>query len=363
LKRSGSGTIRGLSLLLGLSLCAGALFFLFLSGNVFSPSLSGEKPSSEAPLQGRIFFPLSRQNLEGEELCSLEEEALPEFLEEEGEAGLFLWQRYCWLSPDIRSSGKLSVDAEEPPLPPVFPPGGVAVLLLDDVGNSASLGAAFAALKIPLTWAILPGESQTERCRDLAEAQGIPYIVHMPMQALGDTPGSYWYGTNWIVEGMSPEEIRREVLRALKLLPGALGMNNHRGSLATTDAALMDPFLETLRARGLFFLDSRTNSRSVAASLAAEKGMPRLENHVFLDHKKEPEFFRSQMKRLFAMAGKRGWAVGICHARSSTYQVFKEMEGELAGDPRLITLPDLVDILKGRGRSQKKDVFSLQLSD
>ncbi len=130
-----------------------------------------------------------------------------------------------------------------------------------------------------------------------------------------------------------------------------MGMNNHRGSLVTADVSLMDPFLEILRERGLFFLDSRTNSKSLGASLAAEKGMPRLENHVFLDHKKEPEFFRSQMNRLFERAEKGGWAVGICHARPSTYDVLTEMEEELAGDPRLITLPELVDFLsKNDGR-------------
>ena len=354
----------------GVFFCAGVLFFLFFSGNFLScspssnqgfreePLASGdfanptEPPASPEPSPGSLSFPLGTQVLDGEELCALQEEPLPEFLGEMGEESCFLWERYPWLSPDIRGGESLSDDAGTIPAPLVFPPEGMAVLLLDDVGNSASLGGAFASLDISLTWAILPGESQTGRCRDLAEIRGIPYIVHMPMQALGDTPESYWYGTNWIVEGMSPREVREQVLRALEELPGALGMNNHRGSLATADVSLMDPFLEILREEGLFFLDSRTNSKSVGASLATEKGMPRLENHVFLDHKKEPEFFRSQMNRLFERAEKRGWAVGICHARPSTYDVLKEMEEELAGDPRLITLPELVDFL-GKNNDRK----------
>jgi len=183
-------------------------------------------------------------------------------------------------------------------------------------------------------------------CREIAEARKIPYIVHMPMQALSDQKGGYWDRKNWIVEGMTASEVREQVDRVFRELPGALGMNNHRGSRITENREILEPLVEALRDRGLFFLDSRTSSRSVAAEVALEKGLPKLENHVFLDHREEEAFFRSQMKRLFHLAEKQGWAVGICHARPSTYGVLEKMERELQGCPFLKTLPELVDFLR-----------------
>ena len=335
----------------GVFFCAGALFFLLLSGNLLSsPPVPEKKALPESSvLFPENFFPVSFGSLPKDEFCTLSGEELPglfpEFLRKE----VFLWERYLWLSPDVR----VPREPLDEKIPLLLPPEGRVVILLDDVGNSGALGASFASLEIPLTWAILPGESQTEKCRNLAEARGIPYMVHMPMQALGDTPGSYWYRQNWIVEGMSREEIALRVHEALEKLPKALGMNNHRGSLATEDPRIMEPFLDILAEKGLFFLDSRTTSKSLGAVMAAEKGLPRLENHVFLDHKKEPEFFRSQMKRLLELGARRGWAVGICHARSSTYEILKEMETELGEDPRLITLPELVHFLGGQEIAEK----------
>ncbi len=257
--------------------------------------------------------------------------------------GVFLWERYSWLSPDLREKKSPSFP-EEKPLFRDFP--GIVAILLDDVGNSAALAEDFGDFPFPLTWAILPGERDTSACRRIAEDREIPYIIHMPMQALSDREGSYWYRKNWIVEGMTASEVREQVDRAFRELPGALGMNNHRGSRITENPKILEPLMEILGERGLFFLDSRTSSRSVAAKVALEKGLPKLENHVFLDHREEEAFFRSQMKRLFHLAEERGWAVGICHARPSTYRILEKMERDLEECPFLKTLPELVDFLR-----------------
>ena len=258
--------------------------------------------------------------------------------------GIFLWERYPWLSPDMRE--KVCVK-KDPPFSE-----GLVVILLDDVGNSLGVAEDFASLSLPLTWAILPGERHTVACRDIAEDRGIPYIVHMPMQALRDEPGSYWYRKSWIVEGMTPGEVKAQVIRAFRELPGALGMNNHRGSRVTEDPELLAPLMDFLAEKELFFLDSRTTSRSLAASAALEKGLPKLENHVFLDHREDPEFFRAQVERLLEIAKKRGWAEGICHARPGTYAFLEEIQEELRKRAPLGTLPGLVDFLRGEAEKE-----------
>ena len=50
----------------------------------------------------------------------------------------------------------------------------------------------------------------------------------------------------------------------LETVPHAAGVNNHQGSRATADAALMAELMPALRQRGLFFIDSRTTAATVA---------------------------------------------------------------------------------------------------
>ena len=47
-------------------------------------------------------------------------------------------------------------------------------------------------------------------------------------------------------------------------LPGIVGINNHMGSLFTSDPQALAPVMEELVRRGLLFVDSRTSARSLA---------------------------------------------------------------------------------------------------
>ena len=51
-------------------------------------------------------------------------------------------------------------------------------------------------------------------------------------------------------------------------VPYSDGVNNHMGSRATADAALMARVMKVLRERNLFFIDSRTTASSAAVTAA-----------------------------------------------------------------------------------------------
>ena len=91
--------------------------------------------------------------------------------------GVFLWERYSWLSPDLREKKSPSF-SEEKPLFRDFP--GIVAILLDDVGNSTALAEDFGDFPFPLTWAILPGERGTSACREIAEAREFPILSICP---------------------------------------------------------------------------------------------------------------------------------------------------------------------------------------
>lgn len=218
-------------------------------------------------------------------------------------------------------------------------------IVVDDVGYNAAMARKLAEVSVPLTWAIIPGLKGTRPCRKVAEEAGIPYMVHMPMQATGDKKGHRWYDLSWIVAGQSAAAVREAVTRSLEELPDAVGMNNHRGSLSTTDEALMAPLMEILGEKSIGFLDSRTIRGSVAYKTARRSGIPAAYNSVFIDHYNNAKFMKEQLGRLVALAKHHGWAVGICHIRSETLKVLAQLDVKHFEGVRFITMPELFSCL------------------
>ena len=218
-------------------------------------------------------------------------------------------------------------------------------IVVDDVGYNAAMARKLAKIPIPLTWAIIPGLKGTHPCSKVADEANIPYMVHMPMQATGDKKGGRWYDLSWIVSGQSEATVQKAVARALEELPDAVGMNNHRGSLSTTDEALMVPFMKALGERQLGFIDSRTIRGSVAYAIAKRHGLPSAYNSVFIDHYNDEKFMKEQLSRLVSLAKRHGWAVGICHIRSGTLKMLAQLDVSHFEGVRFVTVPELFSCL------------------
>jgi polysaccharide deacetylase 2 family uncharacterized protein YibQ len=68
-------------------------------------------------------------------------------------------------------------------------------------------------------------------------AEGRELLLHMPMEPLGDHgPGP---GDGAVEVGLSAQEIRSRVERALEVVRGVQGVNNHMGSRASADRPAM----------------------------------------------------------------------------------------------------------------------------
>jgi polysaccharide deacetylase 2 family uncharacterized protein YibQ len=108
------------------------------------------------------------------------------------------------------------------------------------------------------------------------------------------------------------------VAAGLASVPGAIGVNNHMGSLLTQAPGSMRVLLEALRPRGMFFVDSYTTERSVALRTAQELGVPATRRDVFLDPEPGEAAIAEQWQRLLALARKRGIALAIGHPNPIT---------------------------------------------
>lgn len=211
-------------------------------------------------------------------------------------------------------------------------------LLVDDFGYNTVLAERLAVIDMPLTWAILPYLRHSTEVARLAQEMGIPYLLHLPMQAEADgEDGPFLVGT-----AMGSDEIRQVVHAAVSSLPGLSGINNHRGSLATSDVLTMEAVLDVVSAEGLFLVDSRTSSRSVAYDRARQRDIPALYNGIFLDNKTDAEYISQKLDSAMERARREGWALAICHVRPGTVAYLEEFASALPDDVRFVTVPELI---------------------
>ncbi|MCE5201903.1 MAG: divergent polysaccharide deacetylase family protein [Synergistaceae bacterium] len=236
-------------------------------------------------------------------------------------------------APAIRTGAPESVQTDKRP---------VLSLVVDDGGEQMKLTRKISKLSIPLTWAIMPYTKYAQATAKLAASEGIPYLLHLPMQAEADKNG----GPYLIGRGMSSTKIREITAAALDTLPDTAGLSNHRGSLATADRNTMEPVIDELKARQLIFLDSRTSGKSVAYDVAKAAGVTALKNNGFLDGTADKNAIKAKFNEAVKYAVKRGHLIVICHFRPVTVLFLEELNANYRTLPvRLITIPEMAGIL------------------
>ena len=186
-------------------------------------------------------------------------------------------------------------------------------IVLDDGGHNLSHLKPFLDLKIPLTIAVLPNLAYSKQSANLTVQYGKTLILHQPMQAINLSTDP---GPNAIMPQMSADQIRSLVSENLDSLGVKIGLNNHEGSLITADTYAMKAVMEVCKSRGMFFLDSRTNSQSVCKSVASEYGVKLYERNIFLDNTPNQDDMIAMFKSGIEIAKKNGSVVMIGHVWS-----------------------------------------------
>ena len=186
-------------------------------------------------------------------------------------------------------------------------------IVLDDGGHNLSHLKPFLDLKIPLTIAVLPNLAYSKQSANLTVQYGKNLILHQPMQAVNLSTDP---GPNAIMPEMSAEQIRSLVSENIDSLGVKIGLNNHEGSLITADTFAMKAVMEVCKSRGMFFLDSRTNSQSVCKNVASEYGVKLYERNIFLDNTPNQSDMIAMFKSGIEYAKKNGSVVMIGHVWS-----------------------------------------------
>lgn len=203
-------------------------------------------------------------------------------------------------------------------------------IVIDDLGLAGTDKAM--ALPRDVALSFLPYAERTPRLAEAAARRGHLVLAHVPMQALnGKDPGPMG-----LKPGMTDEEITRRMAWNLARVPGLVGINNHEGSRFTTDGAALAPVMAVLKARHLFFLDSRTGPGSRGSAVARAAGVMTAGRDVFLDDDQSEAAVAAQLEMLAAEAKRNGVAIAIGHPHAVTLRLLAQW---LAEDHGVILVP------------------------
>jgi polysaccharide deacetylase 2 family uncharacterized protein YibQ len=196
------------------------------------------------------------------------------------------------------------------------------------------------ALGFPLTISVLPNHEYSAEIAEQANQRGLQVMLHLPMQAQGKEKPE----REELRPGMPAREVSKELAQMLAGVPHVVGVNNHQGSLATSNEALMSELMPLLQERNLFFVDSRTTAATVAFELARRDSVRcAFRNVPFLDDVQTVPAIRKQLELAIRGAKEKGEAIAIGHPHPETLEALREVLPEAqAQGVRLVHVSELV---------------------
>lgn len=202
-------------------------------------------------------------------------------------------------------------------------------IIIDDFGYAFDrVTEGFINMQCKITLSIIPGQKHSKRVAQEAYHNGKEVMIHLPMEPLEESVQDLGYT---IFTNQSEEQVRDRVRKAFENVPFAKGLNNHKGSKATTNISIMKPLIQVLKESGLYFIDSRTSPNSIGAKTAGEIGIPWGRRDIFIDTEDDETLIRDSLKELCSIAMKKGTAIGIGHARKKTLSILNTYLTEFEG--------------------------------
>jgi hypothetical protein len=193
----------------------------------------------------------------------------------------------------------------------------------------------------PLTLSYLTYVPNLARQMEKGRGFGHEIMLHVAMEPHGE---AYDMGPEPLLTSMSDSKIKNTLNSLIAKSSGIVGVNNHMGSKFTSDRSSISSVIEVIKSKGLLFLDSLTDSKSVADEVALKYKIPFIRRDVFLDDSGEKKDIDLQIKRLEEMARKTGYAVAIGHPRDATIEALKEWAETL--DKKDISIVPISYIIK-----------------
>ena len=221
--------------------------------------------------------------------------------------------------PAAKESGQVIVKAEKPVVPQVDQlraESGIT-LILDDVGYDIPALRRILNLSVPVAIAVIPDAPYAAESAELAHQAGQVVMLHLPME-----PSTEKYRKSmsaaFLHEKMSMAQLRATFHSNLDKVPYVEGVNNHMGSYLTELEEPMRGVMQLCYEQGLFFVDSKTSAKSVAADAAQTAGIAWASRQIFLDHDIDEAAMLKAWQRARRCVDKGQRCVVIAHPHRET---------------------------------------------
>ncbi|WP_307903848.1 divergent polysaccharide deacetylase family protein [Haliovirga abyssi] len=197
-------------------------------------------------------------------------------------------------------------------------------ILIDDVGENLSTAYKFSNIKEKLNFATIPFLRDSKKATSYLRKNGYNVILHMPMESLGSEYLNK-RTKDLIRTTMTKKEIINRFEKGLENIGGAKGFNNHMGSKFTSNKEKMEELLEYVKEKNMYYIDSRTTSKSVGYKTAKELNIKTYYCSIFLDNEKNVEYIEKRIKLAVEKTKKYGKLVAIGHYNKITEEALENM--------------------------------------
>jgi len=214
-------------------------------------------------------------------------------------------------------------------------------LIIDDVGYDIKALRRLIELPFPFAVSILPDAPYAKQAAQMAYQHGIPVMLHMPMETTNPKYQSKM--EEFYLHTAMNKQIFTQVFEdALAKVPHAIGINNHMGSALTADKKSMSWLMALCKKHDLFFIDSRTSSKSVGAQEAKRAGIAWNQRDIFLDHVITEDGLQHAWESALSCIKKNDYCIMLAHPHHETLD-FLENQTHVLGSNDFVSIEDVLN--------------------
>ncbi|WP_199879455.1 divergent polysaccharide deacetylase family protein [Campylobacter coli] len=207
-------------------------------------------------------------------------------------------------------------------------------IIIDDMASISQVRA-LQALKLKLIPSFFPPDKNHIDTPKLALKFDF-YMVHLPLAAMNYTKPEL----DTLNPSDSEKRIFKKIQQVKKDFKDLKFINNHTGSLFTSDEKAMKKLYKAFEKEELIFVDSKTIASSKAPKVAKALGQIYIQRDVFLDNRDDVAYIKNQLIEAVRLAKQKGFAIAIGHPRKNTFKALEQSK-DLLKSVELVYLSEI----------------------
>ncbi|HEF2146419.1 TPA: divergent polysaccharide deacetylase family protein [Campylobacter coli] len=207
-------------------------------------------------------------------------------------------------------------------------------IIIDDMANISQVKA-LQALNLKVNPSFFPSDKNHIDTPKLALKFDF-YMVHLPLAAINYAKPE--------LDTLNPNDTQERIFKKIKQIKKDFKdlkfINNHTGSLFTSNEEAMKKLYKAFEKEGLIFVDSKTIASSKAPKVAKALGQIYIQRDVFLDNQDDVTYIKKQLIDAVKLAKKKGFAIAIGHPRKNTFKALEQSK-DLLESVELVYLSEI----------------------